>query len=261
MPTLKEVLERKRRTIEEKKRRRPADAMLEGPAQDHAKISFVQSVRNGHEGNVIIAEFKRASLTKTFLDGEEDPASHFEAYQNAGAAAVSVLTEEHFFHGDLADIETAKRCVDVPVLMKDFVLDEYQICEGLGAGADMVLLIVRLLSDQQLEKFHALTQRLKIEALVEVCSPEDLRRALVIEPELIGVNSRDLDTLRVDTGMFEEMAPLLPAGAVKIAESGIRSPDQIPGLRRLGYDGFLIGEALMAHGDPAGLLRSFVEAK
>lgn len=261
MPTLNDVLARKREKIARWKSERSAAVLLEGPAQDHAKISFMEAVRrNPSTRNVVIAEFKRSSLSWDFVDPEEDPSARFETYQEAGASAISVLTDEDFFHGDFDDVETAKRCVDLPVLMKDFVIDEYQIYRGLSAGADFILLIVRLLTDEELNRMMKVVRRLGMEALVEVCSDGDLERALKFSPELIGVNSRDLDTLKVDTGLFERIGGRLPAGAIKVAESGIRSPADIVRLRGLGYDGFLVGEALMSSADPETLLKSLVKA-
>ncbi|MBI2890602.1 MAG: indole-3-glycerol-phosphate synthase [Nitrospirae bacterium] len=266
MASLADVLAHTRQGVEQRKRARPSEVVLEGPAQDHEKISFVDVARprgdaagSTRDRNVVIAEFKRASLTRTFVQPDEDPAPYFEAYREGGAAAISVLTEPEFFHGDPADIETAKRTVDVPVLMKDFVIDEYQIYEGLAAGADFVLLIVRILTDEQIDRMLHVVRRHGIEALVEVCSEEDLRRALRFEVDLLGVNSRDLDTLRVDTTVFETLADRLPAKAVRVAESGIKSREQIARLRGLGYDAFLVGEALMSHPQPSEALRELVE--
>ncbi len=202
------------------------------------------------DGLGVIAEVKRASPSKGHLATIPDPASLAVEYAAGGATAISVLTERRRFNGSLADLAAVRRAVDTPLLRKDFVVTEYQLWEGRAAGADLALLIVAALTDAELTRFLALGDELGITCLVETHTADEVRRAVDAGAELIGVNNRNLKTLDVDLVAFEQLAGLVPAGAVKIAESGILSLADAQRMADAGADAVLVGEALVTGGDP-----------
>jgi indole-3-glycerol phosphate synthase len=205
-------------------------------------------------GANIIAECKRRSPARGVLARAYDPAAIARGYERAGAAAVSVLTEPTFFDGALAHLEAVRGAVSLPVLRKDFVIDDYQIYEARAAGADAVLLIVALLGEEQLRPLIRCADALELAALVEVHTREELQAAASVGAGLIGVNSRNLRTLAVDVRVCEELIVHAPGGAIMVAESGIRSRADIDRLARAGYHGCLVGERLMTAPDPADAL-------
>lgn len=179
-----------------------------------------------------------------------------KAYRRAGAAAVSVVTEPDFFGGDLAWLPEVKRVSGLPVLMKDFVVDEAQLDLALSLGADAILLIVAALADDELARLHAAARRRGLAVLVEAHDGEEVRRALAAGAEVVGLNARDLATFRVDLERVVALGRTLPAGVVRVAESGIRSAVDVERLASAGFDAFLVGESLLRSGDPARALRS-----
>lgn len=207
------------------------------------------------DGLQVIAEIKRASPSRGMLAPDLDPETLACAYRDGGAAALSVLTEEEFFHGTAEDLQRAARASDLPVLRKDFLVDPVQIEESLAMGADAVLLIVAALPGQQLAEMMACAREAELDALVEVHHADELQRALDAGAVLMGVNSRDLRSFSVDLARAEEMASLLPSDVVRVAESGISSPADARRMRDAGYDAVLVGESLVCAGDPAGALR------
>jgi len=207
----------------------------------------------------VIAECKRRSPAKGVLRRAYHPDAIAADYAESGAAAISVLTEPAFFDGDLSHLEAVRSRVAVPVLRKDFVVDEYQLCEARAFGADAVLLIAAALDQPSLKRLVAATAAWGLAALVEVHDRTELERAVDAGATVIGVNCRDLRTLQVDTGVFEQISRYLPSHVVAVAESGIRSTAAVRDLRSAGYRAFLIGEWLMTSADPKGLLRAIVE--
>ena len=198
----------------------------------------------------VIAEFKRASPSKGVLNVLADPAVVGAMYQNAGAAAISVLTEEDHFLGSLDDLRAIRAAVDVPILRKDFVFDEFQVYESAAAGADAILLIVSSLEIGRLRELRLLAEdEFGLDALVEVHTAEEMEVAAEAGANLIGVNNRNLRTFDVSLDVSRELATLAPKGATLVAESGLRTRDDLTELRSLGYSAFLIGEALMRSGD------------
>ena len=193
----------------------------------------------------IIAEIKRASPSKGVINDRIDVCQTALSYQAGGACAISVLTEEHFFKGSISDLEAARSAVDLPLLRKDFTVDEFQIYEAAAAGADAVLLIVAILPMEKLRSFQALAHHLGLNALVEVHSLSELENAKDVGAKLIGVNNRNLRTFDVTLDISREIIEHKPPGTVMIAESGISSREEIEELRSLGFDGFLVGESLM----------------
>ena len=209
-------------------------------------------------GANIIAECKRRSPARGVLARAYDPAAIARGYEGAGAAAVSVLTEPTFFDGALAHLEAVRAAVTLPVLRKDFVIDDYQIYEARAAGADAVLLIVALLGEEELRRLVRCADALELAALVEVHTREELQAAASVGAGLIGVNSRNLRTLAVDVRVCEELIAHAPRGAIMVAESGIRSRADIDRLSRAGYRACLVGERLMTAPDPAAALEALL---
>jgi indole-3-glycerol phosphate synthase len=201
----------------------------------------------------LIAEVKRASPSAGVLRSEFDPTGIALAYAHAGAAAVSVLTEPYRFLGSIEDLTRVREKVDVPVLQKDFVVDERQIYEARAAGADAVLLIVALLEPAQLRDYAALAVEVGLEALVEIHDEAEIDRALAVEGAL-GVNNRDLRTLSVRPGWAERLLGRLPPERVRVAESGYRTREEIVNLERLGADAVLVGESLVRDASPGDAL-------
>jgi len=209
----------------------------------------------------IIAECKRRSPARGVLAPDYRPSAIARAYEAGGAAAISVITEPTFFDGELAHLEEVRRVTTLPVLRKDFILDEYQLLEARAAGADAVLLIVALLGPGALARLARRAADLGLAALVEVHSRQELAIASDAGASIIGVNSRDLRTLEVDSGVCEALIGAAPAGAVMVAESGLRSGDDIGRMRACGYHAFLVGERLMRDADPRRALEMLTGAR
>ena len=206
----------------------------------------------------VIAEVKRSSPSKGALAKISDPAELALRYQAGGATAVSVLTEGRKFGGSLADLDAVRSAINIPILRKDFMVDDYQIFESRAHGADIVLLIVAALSDLQLSEFYAIAKSLGMQVLVETHTSGEVERALSLDPEIIGVNARDLTTLKIDLGAFDKLAKAIPAGKIKVAESGISSVTEVISYRNSGAEAILVGEALVKDGDPAQMIQNFI---
>ena len=206
----------------------------------------------------VIAEVKRSSPSKGALAKISDPAELALRYQAGGATAVSVLTEGRKFGGSLADLDAVRSAINIPILRKDFMVDDYQIFESRAHGADIVLLIVAALSDLQLSEFYAIAKSLGMQVLVETHTSGEVERALSLDPEIIGVNARDLTTLKIDLGAFDKLAKAIPAGKIKVAESGISSVAEVISYRNSGAEAILVGEALVKNGDPAQMIQNFI---
>jgi indole-3-glycerol phosphate synthase len=206
----------------------------------------------------VIAEVKRASPSKGDLAPITDPAALAAQYQEAGAAAVSVLTEKRRFGGSLADLDAVRSAVDIPVLRKDFMVDEYQFYEARAHGADIVLLIVAALSQSQLKDFYDLTRELGMAALIEVHTHSELESAMEIDPVMVGINSRNLKTLEVDTQVFTELLPRITSSLIRVAESGISSRADVIEAAQAGASAILVGEALVKSGDPISAMRELL---
>ena len=208
----------------------------------------------------IIAEFKRKSPSKGPIRPNANPTVIANAYRAGGAAAISVLTEEDYFNGSLDDLREIKVAVDLPVLRKDFVVDEYQVYEAASAGADAVLLIVAALEDPVLKRLLDLTENeLQMDALVEVHTGQEMKRAKNLGAHLIGVNNRDLHTFRVSLETSVKLSHEAPDDSILISESGLETNDDLRRLKEVGYSGFLIGESLMRSEDPAASLLALLQ--
>lgn len=242
---LNQILEEKRREVALSKQKVP--------------LAFLQDRINGQQTNLrnfkaaiskptrlnLIAEIKKASPSKGVLIKKFDPVKIAQIYQEAGASALSVLTEEKFFKGKLSFIEEIKKKVDLPVLRKDFILDEYQLYESKAAGADCILLIARIINEDELHTLTDLSKQLGLEYIIEVHSPKDVEKTLKVNAEIIGINNRDLESLAVDLNTTRRLKALIPAGKIIISESGIKSYQDVVDLKKIGINAVLVGEALL----------------
>lgn len=204
----------------------------------------------GTVGLGVISEVKRRSPSKGDLFVDLDPAELARSYTAGGAKCLSVLTDVEWFGGSVADLQAAWAATDVPVLRKDFTVCEADVCDTRIMGADAVLLIAAALDDRELSAFHDLATEIGLDVLVEIHDDVELERALAVGATLIGVNQRDLVTFQVDTDRAVRMAPLMPAGVVRVAESGVRGIDDAAVLHAAGYHAVLVGETLVTSGDP-----------
>ena len=198
----------------------------------------------------VIAEVKRSSPSKGALAPITDPAGLAASYAEAGAAVISVLTEQRRFGGTLADLDAVRKAVELPILRKDFMVDEYQFYEARAHGADITLLIVAALSKNQLDDYFHLSKELGMRALIEVHTHGELESALEISPEIVGVNSRNLKTLDVDAQAFAELLPQIPNSIARVAESGISTRSDVEFAHEHGATAILVGEALVRSGNP-----------
>lgn len=247
---VREDLEQRRRAVGSRDLERLAVEI--GPALDAEA-----SLRGDGSTLGLIAEIKRSSPSKGELASIPAPADLAAIYEQGGAGAISVLTEQRRFRGSLADLDAVRARVEVPLLRKDFVVDPYQILEARAHGADLILLIVAALDDQQLRDFHDLTTELGMQALVETHTPEELERALAIDPAIVGVNARDLKTLDVDLDRAAGLLGDIPGHVLAIGESAVASVADVEAYARAGADAVLVGEALVTSGDTLTTVQSF----
>jgi indole-3-glycerol phosphate synthase len=253
---LAEIVASTRRELEARKRARPQDELA--ASLDHADESTRGRFRDAIAGRrmSVIAEFKRRSPSAGALRANADVRALAPAYERGGASAISVLTEGAHFDGSLEDLRAARASCALPLLRKDFIVDRYQLYEAREAGADAVLLIVAALGDGELASLHDAAHRLALDALVEVHSGEELRRAGAVGAELIGVNNRDLRDFTVDLATTLALMSEIPAGATVVSESGIAGARELDRLEQAGVHAVLVGEALMRAEDPELALRA-----
>jgi indole-3-glycerol phosphate synthase len=253
---LDEILLHKRTEVAERQRVRALSA-LKRP-HGLARFSFADALRQ--PGVSIIAEFKRRSPSGGVLRPNASAAELAHTYAAKGAAALSILTDLHYFGGLDSDLAEARAASGLPVLRKDFLIDPYQVYEANALGADAILLIVRALSQPELTDLLTLAHDLGLDALVETHSASEVERALAAGARIVGVNNRDLDTLQTDVTLAPRLRSLVPPECVFVAESGISKPHQIAELAAVGIDAVLIGEALVRAPDPGQTLASLVAA-
>jgi indole-3-glycerol phosphate synthase len=232
---------------------------LERAAAAHMPRGFRDGLQQtAQRGPAVIAELKKASPSKGLIRSDFRPAELAHDLEAAGAAALSVLTNEEFFQGSLGNLRIASETVELPCLRKDFIVDEFQVVEARANRADAILLIVAALQDGELRKLVAAAQAQGLDVLCEAHDEEELRRALDAGCTLVGVNARNLKTFEVDLATLFDLAEKFPAGVVAVAESGIRSQSDIADLRAAGYHAFLIGETLMRAAHPGEALKSLL---
>lgn len=252
---LDKILARKVEEIAERKAEVSLDEMKRR-AQDTAycRRDMMSALRKNRVA--LIAEVKRASPSKGILTADFAPVMLGVIYDQNGAAAISVLTDEDFFMGSLGDLTAVREAVGAPILRKDFIIDPYQVYEGRAAGADAILLIVAALADSQLHDLHVLTAELGMSPLVEVHNEVEMERALKLNAKLIGINNRDLKTFEVDLGTTARLSPMVADDVILVAESGIRSPADVRRMGKLGADAVLVGESLVQSKDRVQLVRA-----
>ena len=237
------------------------EGLLDSASSGEDPRGFIQALGGGTPDEIaVIAEIKRRSPSQGDLDTGLDPAIVAGQYATGGAACLSVLTDESFFGGSAGDLRAARLAVDLPVLRKDFTVDARDVCDARIMGADAVLLIVAALDDQEMADFYALSTELGMDTLVEVHDESELERALAIGASLVGVNQRDLVTFEVDPGRATRMAPLIPEGVVRVAESGIKDKATAVALKQAGYHALLVGESLVTAGDRAAAVRALCQS-
>ena len=260
MPTqLETILAHTRAEVDQ--RRKTADLrLLEQRAAAHQPRGFEAALRRvSQSGPAIIAELKKASPSRGLIRPDFDPPALARSLEAAGAAALSVLTDEKYFQGSLQYLENASVAVAIPCLRKDFMLDEFQMLEARASRADAVLLIVAALTDERLAALRAEAVRMQLDVLCEVHDREELKRAVDLGFTMIGVNSRNLHNMQVQPQTQLELGALLPQSAVRIAESGLCTPADISRMSAAGYTAFLIGESIMREPDPTQALTALLK--
>lgn len=255
---LDRIVEARRADVEHRKPMLPLAALRMATKKAAPPRDFAAAL--SREGLNVIAELKKASPSRGVLRENYDPAALAQGYELAGAAAISVLTEEQFFQGSIAHLRAARGCVAVPVLRKDFIFDAWQVWEARAADADSFLLIAAILDDAALRELLALGRDLGMEPLVEVHTRTELDRALQAGAHIVGVNNRDLRTFDVRLETSLELVERIPDECFAVSESGLRAHADLARLRAAGFDAFLVGEHLMSAADPGGALRALMTA-
>lgn len=254
---LSRIVEQKEEEVRTAKARVPEDRLIRNASSlCREPRPFMENLKG--PGIHIIAEIKRASPSKGLICPDMNPAKYASDYEKGGAAALSVLTDTPYFQGSFEDLKIARAAVSLPVLRKDFLLSSYQIYESLILGADAVLLIVRILSPEQLRDYLNLCKELKLDALVEVHSEQEIETAIFAGAELVGINNRNLGSFETDIENAVRMVSLLNPGQIPVAESGIKNRQDIERLQQAGIRNFLIGESLVRASDPQAFLKSLI---
>lgn len=254
---LTRILEHKWIEVEARRRLRSLREQAEAAEAAEPPREFAPVLRRRGNRINLLAELKKASPSRGLLCPSFDPHALARVYAQSGAAALSVLTDSHFFQGDLSYLAVAKAAGGLPVLRKDFIIDPYQVYEARAAGADAVLLIVAVLDRARLRELERLTTALRMSALVEVHDQAEMELALDCGAKIIGINNRDLSTFETDLGVTERLAPLVPPGVTLVSESGLRGPNDILRVAAAGVDAVLVGEALVKSSDPGTRAREF----
>jgi indole-3-glycerol phosphate synthase len=255
---LEKIVESVRADLAARQRRTPLEQLKDAARQAPSPRDAL-SVLKGQDV-AVIAEVKRASPSRGTMAAIADPASLARDYEAGGASVISVLTEPRYFGGSLDDLAAVREAVGVPVLRKDFVVSSYQLWEARARGADMVLLIVAALEQNALISLVERAVSIGLVPLVEVHTEAEITRAVDAGAKVMGVNARDLTTLEVDRGVFARLAPLIPDGVVKIAESGVRGPHDLFAYAAAGADAVLVGESLVMGKDPRAAVADLVTA-
>lgn len=258
---LERILADKQLEVASRRRERPQDVVEAAARAAPAPRPFIESLRAAEARFRVIAEVKRASPSKGTIREDFDPVSIARAYEESGAGAISVLTDEKYFQGHLDFLVEIRRAVRLPLLRKDFVIDPYQVYESRAAGADAILLIAAASADDQLAALSRLASELGMDVLWEVHDEDELARIARFGPRLVGINNRDLTTFAVSLDTTRRLLPRIPAGALSVSESGFSRRDELEELDRWGVGAFLIGESLMRQPDPGRALRELLRAE
>jgi indole-3-glycerol phosphate synthase len=256
---LETIVAATRRIVEVRQTSEPLAALVERAAAMPPRAGRFFGALSSLDRFNVIAECKRRSPSKGVLRADYDPVAIAKSYADAGAAAISVLTEPTFFDGSLEHLAAVRAAVDVPLLRKDFIVSEYQLLEAKAAGADAVLLIAAALRPAELKVLHDHARRHRLDALVEVHDARELAIALDVGARIVGVNNRNLRTLEVDVHASENLIAGVPREVVAVSESGLKTAEDLIRLRALGYRAFLIGERFMSAADPGMALKGLLE--
>jgi len=253
---LNRIIAEKREEVEQRKKDIPVSSLKERIAQRQAPLDFDHALSGG--STRLIAEVKRASPSRGLLCPNFDPVELAKTYAQGGAAAISVLTEANYFQGSIEHLAAIREEVRLPLLRKDFIFDQYQIYESGAYGADALLLIVAILSQEQLEGLLSLSRSLGLSCLVEVHNEAEVERALLSGAKIIGINNRDLNTFTVDINTTCRLCSLIPEGRIVVSESGIRSRGDVEKLKGWGVNAVLVGETLVTAGDILTRMREII---
>lgn len=258
MTILDEIIANKKAEVEERKSLYPAKLLEKSIYFPSPTVSLRKYIQRPDLSGVI-AEIKRKSPSKGILNKNVSIERTSIGYMQAGASALSILTDTKYFGGTNDDLMTARKFNFCPILRKDFTIDEYQVIEAKSIGADAILLIAAALEPKTAERLAAFAHSLGLEVLLEVHDEEELKRVSGVDADLVGVNNRSLKTFEVSIDVSRRLAPLIPKDKVKVSESGLSDPAVIGELKKVGYEGFLIGETFMRHGRPEEMAREFIK--
>lgn len=258
MTILDSIIARKRLEVERAKAEAPQSGLASKPLFERTCHALRNAILDPNK-NGIIAEYKRASPSKGLINGHATINDVVAGYQQAGASAVSVLTDTDFFQGSLDDLVAARAALHIPLLRKEFIIDTYQIVEAKANGADIILLIAAVLTPTAVKTLSEFAKSLGMSVLLEVHNREELERSMVDSVDAIGVNNRNLNDFSVSLDHSLELVTLIPDRFIKVSESGISDPATIRSLREVGFQGFLIGENFMKTADPARAIMEFVK--
>lgn len=257
---LTKIIEEKRREIDRASGRVPLGDLKKKAASIYIKSSFKKNIsRKGHVN--LIAEVKKSSPSRGVIRPDFHPLQIALTYQASGSSAISVLTDERFFDGKLEYLKSIKERVTIPVLRKDFIIDEYQVYEAAVNGADAILLIAHILTHEELNRLYALAVDLGMDVLVEVHNEEEVHKALSTPAGIIGVNNRDLNTFDVDISTTQRLIHMIPENKIKVSESGIKSYEEIMFLKSLGINAVLIGETFMRSDNIGDKIREMMKSE
>lgn len=258
MNILEKIVADKRKEVALKKTLIPASQLEQSVLFDREGASLSKALRQSATG--IIAEHKRRSPSKQTINQDTNVGQVAKSYQNAGACGMSVLTDIKYFGGSLEDLLLARACATMPLLRKEFIIDEYQLLEAKAYGADVILLIASVLTREEIKHLSEFAHRLNLEVLLEVHNEEELHKSVMPSLDMLGVNNRDLKTFSVSLETSKSLSKLIPDDFVKVSESGISSVAAIQELKPYGYQGFLIGENFMKTENPGKSAADFIDA-
>ena len=256
MSILETIILQKRLEVDRQKEAFGLEELQQSERMKRSTVSFTKALEQSKSG--IIAEFKRKSPSKGFIHPGADAEIIVPGYEKGGAAAVSVLTDSEFFGGSLSDLKKARERVKLPLLRKDFIVDEYQIYQAKAMGADFILLIAAALNPAIVKQFASLAKQLQLQSLLEIHTESELE-CVCDEVDAIGINNRDLKTFVTDINVSFALGEKIPSRFIKVSESGISEPSVVNELRSAGFKGFLMGENFMKEADPCKALQSFIK--
>ena len=257
MTILDQIIADKKKEVALRKTLFPVSYWEASPLFDRPKNALSTSLRSSHSG--IIAEHKRRSPSKQTINTKLSVSEVAQAYDQAGACGISVLTDQKYFGGALEDLNLARATTELPLLRKEFIIDEYQIIEAKAQGADLILLIAAVLTGEEIQKLSSSAQKLDLEVLLEIHNQEELEKSIMPSIDLLGVNNRNLKTFEVSLKTSRVLASQIPDDFVKISESGLSDIQSIKELQSLGYQGFLVGENFMKTPQPGVAARDFIK--